>query len=123
MALNKTRAELIEQVLRNLGKLANGAPEAEDSERVDVVIDPTVALLSAQEIYTVGDVGEEGPSDGAIEPEAFLDLANIVAMEAAPAFNMAQDKTIIGLAQLAEKRLRIIGSGRPSYFPLKATYY
>lgn len=108
--ITKSRADLIKQVLSNLGKLGNDDPSDEDSAKVDFVIDPVVALLSELDIYTVQDAGLPGPIDGAIDPAAFLPLAHYVANAAAASFNMANDSTLIGLATLAESQLMIIAA-------------
>jgi hypothetical protein len=108
--LTKSRADLIRQVLANLGKLGNDEPSDEDSAKVDFVIDPTVSLLSELDIYTAQDVGEVGPVDGSIEPAAFLPLAHYIANAAAASFNMANDSTLIGLAAQAEAQLMIISA-------------
>lgn len=106
----KTRADLIRQVLSNLGKLGNDDPADDDSAKVDFVIDPAISLLSELDIYTVQDAGDVGPSGGAIEVAAFLPLAHYVANAAAASFNMANDSTMIGLATQAESQLMIIAA-------------
>lgn len=109
--MNKTRADLIKQVIINLGKLGNDEPSSEDSDKVDRVIDPTVSSLGARNIYTVNDAGVEGTEEvGSIEPEIFLELADCVALAAAPAFNMEGDAKLIALAARAENRLEIIAA-------------
>lgn len=110
MPITATRADLIQQVLENLQKLGNGAPEDEDSAKVDSVIDFVGEQLSARDIYTFDDLGQPGPADGAIEAKAFLDLANIVARHAAPKFGMAGDTAILLLAQQSESNLEVLAA-------------
>lgn len=102
----KTRAELINQALVNLGIIATGqAVSAEDVQKMDTIVDPALAELAALDIYYTQDAGEIGPSDGAIEDSAYLSLAAYVANAACAAFNLPADEKLLALALLAEKKL------------------
>lgn len=105
-----TRRELIDQVLANLKVLAEGqTPSAEEVEKVDKMIDPTIALLAARDIYYVPDAGERGPVDGAIDPAIFLPLADCVAFAVSGSFNQAGDAALAALNSVAEELLKDVG--------------
>lgn len=109
----KTRAELINQCLTNLGVLAEGQSISADLvNKMDGVVDPAVAELSELEIYYVQDAGDVGPTDGEIEDSAFLSLAAYIANAACAAFNLPADQKMQALATLAEQKL--ITLGRPA---------
>lgn len=102
----KTRAELINQALVNLGIIAAGqSVSAEDVSKMDTIVDPAVSMLADLDIYYVQDAGSIGPSDGAIEDSAFLPLADYVANAACAAFNLPADTKLQALSQLAEGKL------------------
>jgi hypothetical protein len=104
--MSKSRAELINQVLDRLNILVWGqAPSDEDVQKVDRLVDGAVAKLAALNIYYVQDPGTLGPSDGAIEDEAFLPLADYIAQ-----FHLIADARIQALAQIAEGDLRTIAA-------------
>lgn len=107
----KTRAELIYQVLDNLGVLVIGqAPSDEMVSRVDGLLDAVLASLAAREIVYVADAGQPSPpSGGQIDMSIFLPLADMVALRCAPQFNLGMDPDIIATAQRAEEELRVIG--------------
>jgi hypothetical protein len=104
----KTRAQLIAKVLSNLG-LGNDTPAAEDSSRVDAVIDDVFKSLSARGKYTVADAGSIGPTGGNIEPEAFQELAACVTAASAGEFDDVDTKYLT-LAQKAESDLEVIAA-------------
>jgi hypothetical protein len=81
------------------------APSDEDVQKVDRLVDGAVAKLAALDIYYVQDPGTLGPSDGAIEDEAFLPLADYIAQ-----FHLIADARIQALAQIAEGDLRTIAA-------------
>lgn len=104
--MSKTRAELINQVLDRLNILVWGqTPSDQDVQKVDRLVDGAVAKLSALDIYYVQDPGSLGPSDGAIEDEAFLALADYIA-----SFHLIADQRIQALAMIAEGELRTIAA-------------
>lgn len=102
----KTRAELVNQALVNLGIIASGqSVSAEDVSKMDGIVDPAVALLAELEIYYVQDAGEAGPANGAIEDAAYLPLADWLANQACSAFNLPADAKLQAKATLAEGAL------------------
>lgn len=109
----KTRRELVNQALKNLGVLAAGQTASdEDYAAVDDFVDPVIASLGA------------GPSpiviadDEAIDPEMFLPLALMLAAAASTEFG---GTNIDAAAARAELR-RVTRSGT-TYETLRATYY
>lgn len=104
--MSKTRAELINQVLDRLNILVWGqTPSDEDVQKVDRLVDGAVAELAALNIYYVQDPGTLGPSDGAIEDEAFLALADYIA-----GFHLVADERIQALSAIAVAKLRTIAA-------------
>lgn len=104
--MSKTRNDLINQVLDRLQILVYGqSPSTEDVQKVDRLIDGAVAQLAALDIYYVQDPGELGPSDGAIEDEAFLALADYIAQ-----FHLLADTRIQALSSIAEGNLRTLAA-------------
>lgn len=106
--MGKTRAQLIAKVLSNLG-LGNDTPAAEDTAKVDRVVDDVCASLRLRRIYTVSDPGSMGPTGGDIQPEEFQQLAAIVTSVVAQEFDDADPK-YIALASQAEDELKVIAS-------------
>jgi hypothetical protein len=105
----KTRRELVDQALVNLGILAVGQSVSnEDVSKMDVLVDPVCEKLSGLGIYYVQDQGTIGPSGGEFESAAFLSIADYLANAAAAAFNLPADAKLAALAQLAEQDLRTI---------------
>lgn len=104
--MSKTRNDLINQVLDRLQILVYGqSPSTEDVQKVDRLVDGAVAQLAALDIYTVQDAGALGPSDGAIENEAFLPLADYIAQ-----FHLLADARIQALSSIAEDNLRTLAA-------------
>lgn len=104
--MSKTRADLIDQALINLGVIAEGQSiEADLVDKMDKVVDPACAQLSRLDIYYVQDAGEIGPTGGEIEDGAFLSLAAYIANAACAAFNLPADAKLMALSQIAEAML------------------
>lgn len=104
--MSKTRAELVNQCLINLGIIAEGqSVSAEDVSKMDGFVDPSVALLAGLEIYYVQDAGDVGPTDGSIEDAAYLPLADWIANQACSGFNLPADEKLQARAILAERTL------------------
>lgn len=109
--MSKTRADLVNQCLRNLGVIAQGQSiSAEETAKMDGIIDPAVTLLASLDIYYVQDAGSLGPSDGVIADDEFLPLADWIANKACAAFNLAADQKMQALALLAEDTLRTLAA-------------
>ena len=107
----RTRRDLIDQVLDNLGVLVPGqAPGDEAVSRVDGVIDPTLATLAAQAIVYVADAGTPNPpAGGEIDDALFMPLASCIAWSVAGGFNLADSPSLKALQIEAISVLRIIG--------------
>jgi len=107
----RTRRELVDQVLDNLGVLVPGqSPGDEAVSRVDRVIDPTFAMLAAQGLPYVADAGMPNPpAGGEIPDDQFLPLASCVAWSVAGGFNLADSPALKTLQIEAIATLRIIG--------------
>lgn len=104
--MSKTRAELINQCLINLGVYAYGqSVSAEDVQKMDAIVNPAVAELAALEIYYVDDAGDAGPSGGVLDDAAFLSISDYVSNCAASAFNLAMDAKLQAKSSLAEAKL------------------
>lgn len=111
MSVTYTRQDVLTQALADLRRLGNdAAPQDEDNSKLDGLFDACVESLSARNIYTVSDPGTTGPTDGAIEAAAFLDVALCLAWAAAPRFNMAGNPTLAALAAQAESNLELIAA-------------
>lgn len=106
----KTRRELIDRVLDNLGVLVEGqAPAEEMVSKVDKLVDSHMASLRTREIVYVAQLGTASPpAGGEFDLELFLAIADSLAFRAAPAFNLAGDASLKALAILAEDELRVI---------------
>lgn len=109
--MSKTRAEFVDQCLLNLGILVPGqSTPAENVQKMDGFVDAAFATLGALGIYYVQDAGSAGPTDGNIEDEAYLPLADWVANKACAGFNLPADQKMQALAILAEDTLRTISA-------------
>lgn len=83
--MSKTRADLVAATLLLLNALASGqAPEPEDAETIDGLIDGKIAELNAQDIYFSTDT--ENYEDQYIDP-----LATLLADMAAPSFGQPRN--------------------------------
>jgi hypothetical protein len=116
----RTRTDLIRQALQELGLLASGqTPPPEDSEAVDEHVDGVLAMLSRRDIVTVDDVDD-------IPEEWFLPLATILGDASASSFGMAglpasaSNRDPVGDA---ERMLREIEYGRPTYEAARSEYF
>lgn len=114
-----TRAELVERTAKRLGILAAGQSLAnEDRVSIDDEVDAVCADLASREVYDVTD-DEDIPGD------AFVWLADVLAVVCAPDFGMSEQGLAskgISRAQ-AEMMLRTIKSSRPTYAPVRADYF
>lgn len=95
----KSREQLITRTLQKLKVLAAGqTPSAEDAAVVRDEVVPVLSDLSKRRVYTVGDPDE-------IDDEAFVHLADILAVSLAADFGVEQDES---KRLLAESRLRML---------------
>lgn len=117
MASTKTRRELVDQSLTNLGVLASGqTPEAEQVASMDSYVDPVVEMLAERRICEVGNTDE-------IPNAWFLPLSYILSGQAAASFAMANDPRIILLADRGERLLHEMIMTPPTYNRTKAEYF
>lgn len=114
MALTKTRADLVNQALSNLGVLGAGqTASTEDYDSVDSHVDQTFASLEARDIATIDNEDE-------IPAEWFQALSSILADDAAAEFGTASNPALV---LQAETTLRQINRGKPTYAPLRVDYF
>lgn len=115
----KTREELIERALKNLGTLPSGhVANAEDAEAMDALIDPMIFQLNLREIVYLADTLE-------FPDEYFLSLAECLSWVAAPEFGATLDPARLRSdgRPKAEDELRMMQAARPGYGILKTDYY
>jgi hypothetical protein len=109
----KTREELVERALANIGALPAGQTRnTEEYDQVDALVTPVLDSLSARDIYYVSDVA-------AIADEAFIALGHCLAWACAPEFGMHNDAAMATLSQQAEGQLKVMQSERPTYKTLE----
>lgn len=106
----KTRAELIAQVLDNLGVISRGqAPTDNDISKVDGVLDPIFASLDGRDVVSIDEPGTpDPPTGGEYDLSIFLALADVVANRCAGSFNLAGDAQLFVLSQKGEEEMRIL---------------
>jgi hypothetical protein len=114
----KTRNQLIDRIAENLGVLVEGlALDAGDASKIDNLVDPSLALLAAREIYYVS-------NDEQIEVAAFLPLAVWIANQLVETYGIASDQAAIlqAKAMAAEGDLKQISAPRRSRRTLKTPF-
>src|SRR5262245_57147256 len=120
MSHARTRNDLVNEALMNLGVLAAGqTPAAEDFEAVDGKVEALVAYLEEAEILDIDTIEE-------IEPEWFGPLAVLLADDAALEFGLPgvpPSQSNPQPVQAAIDKLRLVTYGRPTYEPLKTEYF
>lgn len=120
MSATRTRNDLVNEALANLGILAAGqTAAAEDFEAVDGKVDALVAWLEAVDIIDIDDID-------AIPPEWFGPLAVLLADEAALMFGLPgipSSQSNPQPVQAAIDKLRLTSYGRPTYERLKQEYF
>ena len=109
----KTRAELVNRALSNLGALPVGqTASTQEYASVDNLVTPTLESLQARDIYWVSD-------ENAIEDAAFMALGHCLAWNCAPEFGLHDDASLAALSQQGEVHLKTIQSEGPTYKPLE----
>lgn len=110
----KTRAQVIERAGINLGAVQPGEPlSAEDYATLDNLLDPVIALLSADNVIEISDSDE-------FDVDIFLPLAACLANQAGPSFGSAiNDQAWIRDTGI----LRRIAATRPTFEAQKADYF
>lgn len=116
----KTRTDLINQALAQLGVLAAGqTADAEDYAAVNEHVDPLVATLDALGVVTVDDTD-------AIPIEWFLSLAALLADRAADHFGLVglpSSPSSPNPAAAALQELCDIVYARPTFEPQRGEYF
>lgn len=110
----KTRRQLVDEALSNLGVLAAGQTASdEDVALVDAQIGPFVAQLTKDQIVYIGNPEE-------IDEEIFIPLGRLLANVCGPKYGSAINRE----AKFAdEAELRRINATRPTYETLRAMYF
>jgi hypothetical protein len=110
----RTRAELVNQALANLGVTdPNEIASAEDYKAVNDHFDTAMAQLSGEDIFTLADEDD-------IPLELFGPLADYLAEDSASDFGRAANQQAV---QLAKARIRTITRNRPTYQTLASDYF
>lgn len=104
----RTRVELIDRALENLGILVEGqSPTDTQRQKVDRIVDSHLAELRVEDIVYIADYGTSDPPQGGEFPaEYFLALANTLAWAAAPSFSLAGDPSLKVLDDIGRDALR-----------------
>jgi hypothetical protein len=111
--MSKTRAQLVNRALANLGALPAGqTANDEEYDQVDALVTPVLESLSARDIYYV-------PDEAAIAEEAFIPLGHCLAWACASEFGAQGDVALYTMKQQAELELKVIQSEPPTYKPLE----
>lgn len=106
----RTQADLLQEVLENLGVLAAGqTPEQEDLSRVSEKLPSIVSLLSATEVVYIPDINN-------IPDEFFIPLSDCVAYYCKQKFGIVGDAatSVDNDYQLALLQFRVMNRGRPT---------
>lgn len=112
--MDKTREQLVLRALNELGVPGAGqTPSAEDAQIVDAEIGPLLSDLAKRNIYNYGD-------PDAIEEDAFVHLAVILANSVARQFGQAQDESE---RIYRESRLRDLHYFLPASTPIRVQYF
>ena len=117
---NKTRNDLVNQALSNLGVLAAGQnPSPEDFQAVDDHVDQVVESLNARDVIYI-------PDSDDIPPEWFGPLTVVLADDAASEFGlpgMPASPSNPNPVQSAEDSLRLMTRGKPTGEVLEIDYF
>jgi hypothetical protein len=112
--MSYTRLQLANRALVKMGVVGTGqSPEAEDTDKVDDIIDAVSAHLEAAQIYSIPDID-------AIEDSAFEWVADFLAYTASPDFSLPVDEA---KRLRAERMLKLITSSGPSRQPMTVDYF
>lgn len=112
----RTQADLLQEVLENLGVLAAGqTPEQEDLSRVSEKLPSIVALLGATEVVYIPDIEN-------IPDEFFIPLADCVTYSCKQKFGIVGDaaSAIDQAYQIALMQFRVMNRGKPTYETLRS---
>jgi hypothetical protein len=107
--MSKTRADLVNRALANIGALPAGqTANTEEYDQVDALVLPVVESLAARDIYYVADAT-------AIPEEAFIQLGHCLAWACASEFGAQGDVALYTMKQQAELELKVMQSEVPTY--------
>ena len=116
MAAPRTRIDLVNEALKNLGVLAAGqTANAEDFEAVNDKVDELMSYLAHVDIIDIDNIDE-------IQPEIFSSLAVLLADDCALQFGLPGipvSPSNPDPVQAAEDSIRLVTYGRPTYERLK----
>jgi hypothetical protein len=113
----KTRADLVNRALYNLGVLPQGqTANAEDFNAVDALVDPMIEDLIGRDIVFVEDVD-------AIDEKYFLHLGHVLAGHAASIYGMQNDAALAAKMIKGEQDLQRLAATRPTYQTLEVQAY
>lgn len=117
-----TREQLVNRALGVLGVAAAGqAPAPEDVKTIDELIEPLLAMLESQGVTEAVDPDE-------VPDEIYMPLAVLLADAAVVDFGMDRGtpddpNSFAFKAATAERQIRAIQSGRPTYAPAVVEYF
>lgn len=112
--MTKSRQDLIERALEELGVIASGQDaSAEDVAVIENEIDPVMSDLATRDIWQWGDSDE-------FDEDAFIHLAKLVAYSKARVFGVVPDETA---RLMGERRLRELNVTTLSGQRQTAEYY
>lgn len=120
MAITRTRRQLVEAALANLGILAAGqTPPAEDFDAVDDHVEPLLAWLEMTDILDLEDPNE-------IPLEFFSAVATLLADDAALEFGLTgvpPSPSSPNPVMAALDAIRLVTYARPTYERQKTEYF
>lgn len=119
MALTRKRADLVLEILENLGVLAAGQTVGpEDTSRVDEKLPSTIAYLAAAEVVSIPDLD-------AIPQEFFQQLSDICAYELRAKFGVVGDfaATLEKKNAEAYAAIKVMTRGRPTGEIVKGEFF
>ena len=121
MTTYRTRNDLVNEALMNLGILAAGqTADAEDYQAVDGKVEALYERLEAQEIIDLDNTVDEIPSN------IFMQLAVLLADDAALMFGLPgipASPSNPQPVQLATDSIRRVTYARPTYEPQKSEWF
>lgn len=118
---NRSRDDLVLQILKKLGVLAEGqTPGVEDTAGVNDDIPALLAKLAGLELVYVPDIDVAG-----IDEALFMPVASILAHEMSDSFGVTGDDAMELEKERgrAEIELKTMLRGRPTFEPQQVCYY
>jgi hypothetical protein len=115
--ITKTRRDLVDQALANLGVLpSGGTPSAEDVACMDGYVDPVSEQLAERDILEVDDLDQ-------IPAAWFLPLSYVLSAAAAADFGAANDPRVVLLGDRGEKLLHEMLQTKATYNRAAPEYF